>query len=614
MIEAEQIINKTIFSRGAQRLLILLTIGIILSLFIVLSANVSAEASVCCEKTIYGAYCQNVPAAQCLNSSQQVPTSCEATSFCKMGCCYDSDEGLCLENTPKEVCEVKGGSWSDDKKCNTPQCKLGCCVLGTQAAYVGLVRCKRLSAFYGLTTDFRTSITNEDACIALAQATDEGACVYEKDYDLTCKFTTRQGCQELSKGGLTNVSIKFYKDYLCSNPDLNVPCGMSEKTTCIKGKDEVYFVDTCGNPANIYDATKTKDVEYWKKIIPKSQSCGAGKANDNSKTCGNCDYFQGSMCREAKLGDANPTYGDNICRNLDCKKTSLGKTMKHGESWCAYDSKTGNGTDVVGSQHFRHICLFGEELVEPCADYRQEVCIQDKITTTQDGGTYAFSQAGCIVNRWQDCLQQEEEDDCLNTDKRDCFWLPDITLPATSQEDAQPTSVQPSNFNPVLGSPITGNSILGLGGDDSSASAITATKMRKEKGACLPNNPPGLKFWESDGEATAVCGQVSQTIAVTYEKKGIMGGSYECSENCHALTEDYAKELNGVCATLGDCGIKVNLVGEGKDGGFNWKIDGKKNNKIESLSKGIITSMKTLSKPIGFGSSSGAKGGIWGWG
>ena len=97
------------------------------------------EATVCCERTTAGALCQNVPTASCDASSRQVPTSCESTSYCSLGTCYDSNEGTCLDNTPQVVCQSNGGVWNAERPA---QCNLGCCVLGDQAAFVSLVRCK----------------------------------------------------------------------------------------------------------------------------------------------------------------------------------------------------------------------------------------------------------------------------------------------------------------------------------------------------------------------------------------------------------------------------------------------------------------------------------------
>ncbi|MDD5193635.1 MAG: hypothetical protein PHF67_03545, partial [Candidatus Nanoarchaeia archaeon] len=90
--------------------------------------------NVCCEKTKAGAWCQNAEEKDCDVNFQKTPTSCEATSFCKPGCCIDTQEGICMENTPQKVCENSEGTWADDEQCNVPQCNLGCCILGEQAS------------------------------------------------------------------------------------------------------------------------------------------------------------------------------------------------------------------------------------------------------------------------------------------------------------------------------------------------------------------------------------------------------------------------------------------------------------------------------------------------
>ena len=71
---------------------------------------------------------------------------------------------------------------------------------------------------------------------------------------------------------------------------------------------------------------------------------------------------------------------------------------KNGESWCEYEGKIGDGRDVVGSRHVKHICFMGEERIEPCADYRQEICVQSD-TTLENGKT--FSEAACRINNWR---------------------------------------------------------------------------------------------------------------------------------------------------------------------------------------------------------------------
>ncbi|MBX4212399.1 hypothetical protein KW787_03030 [Candidatus Pacearchaeota archaeon] len=495
-----------------------LRLGIFILAFGVLVSSASAlNATVCCEKTTTGLFCQNVPSDQCAPGSRQVPSSCESVSYCKPGVCYDSNEGTCSGNTPQLVCNNNKGVWSEQAPA---QCNLGCCLLGDQAAFVSLVRCKKLSAFLGLDTNYNTGIKDEVQCVLAVQNQDKGACVYDQDFEKTCKFTTRAEC---SAGVNGTGKGTFFKGKLCSAEELGTICGPTKKTLCIPGKDEVYFVDSCGNQANIYDASKVNDKDYWTNVKDKSESCSPNGANANSAACGNCNYLLGSVCRSADTKKA--TYGDYMCADLNCKNTQDGNSYKHGESWCVYNDQgtNGQGEDSVGSRFFKHICINGEEVLEQCADFRQEECIQDKIQTSQ--GT--FSQAACRVNRWQDCTAQISQLDCENTDRRDCYWKPDVKLSQFEQNET-----------------------------------IT--------GVCLPKNPPGLKFWEGQ-DAQTICAQGNSACIVTFEK-GLFGGE-KCSNNCDCLSEDWQKQRSDICLSLGDCGPNVNWIGQqGYKPGYNISI------------------------------------------
>lgn len=496
--------------------------------------------NVCCEKTIEGAWCQNNVEKNCDLGYRKTPTSCEATSFCKPGCCIDSYEGLCMKNTPQKVCDISEGTWVDDEMCDVPQCDLGCCILGDQASFVTLTRCKRLSAIYGLETNFKKDTKNEASCIMLAYSQEKGACVYELETQKTCKFTTRAECSNEDKKGNITSDSEFFPNYLCSADELATNCGPTTETICVPGKDEVYFKDSCGNPANIYDANRIypKDKSYWQKIVQKTEACGYtaknGKGNVNSKTCGNCDYLQGSMC-----GEGSATYGDYICKDLNCYNTKNGQSYKNGESWCEYQGETGNGMDLVGSRQFRHICIQGEEIVEPCADFRNEVCIEGKYSSSQGN----FLEAACRVNRWTDCLEQYDEEHCLNQDKRDCFWFEGFHYQNTKA--GLETNVSQEENKGIL----NGDSI------------------------CLPNNPPGLKFWE-DGEAKNICGLGNSLQIVEY--KANIFGTKTCTKNCDVLTSGWVTKINEVCKSLGDCGAYSNIAGVFTDDGIMLKSNGKK--------------------------------------
>jgi len=46
---------------------------------------VSAETSFCCEKINEGSWCQNAPESDCNPQFRKAPTSCESTSYCRLG-------------------------------------------------------------------------------------------------------------------------------------------------------------------------------------------------------------------------------------------------------------------------------------------------------------------------------------------------------------------------------------------------------------------------------------------------------------------------------------------------------------------------------------------------
>lgn len=448
----------------------------------------AVEVSYCCEKTTDGAWCQNAPEKECNSGFRKAPTSCEATSYCKLGCCYDSQEGTCDENTPQKVCETNNGIWGGSAACDIPQCNLGCCLIGDQASFVTQTRCKRLSSLYGLEISFRTDLGNELSCIASAMSDAKGACVFEKEYSTTCVFTTKRECAKMAG----NDSAKFHEDYLCSADELGTICGPTEKTTCVDGRDEVFFVDSCGNLANIYDASKIKDKTYWTKIYGKSESCSYGNSNANSKTCGNCDYYLGSTCKKTETSQRT-NYGNYICADLKCEFE--GRTYQHGETWCA-DSK-GVDKSLPGSKYFRMVCYNGEVSVEPCAEYRQETCIQDEVN--------GFKSAACRVNQWQDCSSQTEKKDCENEERRDCDWLSGLSK-------------------------------------------------------CVPKYSPGFDLrGDNSTNANSFCTLATTTCPVKYEKD--LFGKKKCVENCHCAGEGWQSNMQTMCNALGDCGESVNYLG-----------------------------------------------------
>jgi len=543
-------------------LVIALTLIILISIRFISSQG---ETSYCCEKTTYGAWCQNEPVEKCDTGFRKAPTSCEATAYCKKGTCYNSIDGVCLPNVPEKVCQDSDGIWKDTKPEDIPQCQLGCCLIGEQAAFVTQTKCKSLAGLYGLEISYRTDIQNEVECIMSASPDVKGACVIDNGLERTCKFLAKKECQALQTnnegaGGFfgfgnneSETEIEFHEGYLCTSETLTTNCAPTEKTTCVEGKDEVYFVDSCGNLANIYDAVKINDPAYWDKIVGYDKTCTLSYNQNgqptNSRVCGNCDYYSGSTCKSAGRSD-NPEYGNNICKYLGCEYDTDGngkidndEKYNHGETWCADSkgtsqivvnsledhtplSKTYEKTseNIPGSRYFRMVCYNNEVSIEPCADFRQEICMQSEVN--------GFSTAACKVNMWQDCVAQDNEDDCTNIDKRDCKWIKKVT-----------------NVK-----------ILGISGQIESEIS--------EK--CVPNYAPGFDFWQ-EGDAQGICALANAQCQVKYEKK--LGGSWECVDNCECLKGGVDWEGNKIefCQSLGDCGFKTNYLG---DDGYNTQFDG----------------------------------------
>jgi hypothetical protein len=496
-----------------------------------------ASASYCCERTTSGAYCQNVnEASQCAvgvnpitnEQYKSIPALCEATSYCKIGTCVNAAEGTCL-SSPKIICEANGGSWKPESADKIPQCKRGCCLIGSNAAFVTKITCNKFSDMYSVTTRFQEGITDELTCLANANPTDEGACVYAQEYSTTCKRTTREDCNAMTKNSSVS-NITFHSGYLCTAEDLGSVCSKPTSSTAQTRCDDngdVRFVDGCGNLANVYDSSKIGDFNYWEKITEPDTTQDDGDGNKNSATFGDCDYLSGSICGEKENSPVNA--GNYICKNLDCvnyqgEYYGGGDFPRHGESWCAV-----TGTqDAVGSTYFKMLCMNGEVTLDECDSGRDEICWQNESAYIQ-----GFSLANCRKNYWEDCTSQNKSEDCEDTNERDCKWI--------SYRDYSFTEDK------------------GLFPDE------------EVGGVCVPKYPPAF---ERDQNREVIggemCAAATSYCLVMYEKKGVFD-DFDCEENCYcdpddSSYDDFAKHINEICTSIGDCGVKTNYFE--KDGKY----------------------------------------------
>jgi len=571
-----------------KRILLITILGIFLFSFI--SLTYAVEVKYCCERLAEtGAWCVNAPESQCdvTSNYKNAPTSCESTKFCSLGTCILPDQGFCMENTAQRTCIASDGFWKSEAVEDIPQCQLGCCLMADQSAFVTQTRCKKLSSIYGLETSFRTDITSEVACIATSSPNVKGACVFEKEFENTCKFTTKRECQDMkdntpssvldsfSSQGDPILDVTFHENILCTDEELGTNCGFTEKTTCVEGRDEVFFLDSCGNIANIYDSEKSGnnyDPDYWSKVKSKDESCSVdGKGN---KKCGNCDYFAGSTCKKKDFGES-VDMGDFICKNLDCEDVN----RKHGETWCGQSDGTGvikiSGTSIVekdvnydkenipGSRYFRMLCYNNEVIVEPCADFRQEVCVESEFVA----GGESFAVAACRANRWEGCLNQDNSKDCLNTDRRDCNWINSGNLKEGLDEgDIEKLNEYVIDNNNI---DLDGRYRLASNGD------IIEGNGKYFQYICVPKYAPGFDFYSESTEAGEICSIADLSGTVTYRADWALDSPdkdlTDCENeigNCFLITPQWQTVKRNFCAALGDCGGKTNYIE--KEGFRSW--------------------------------------------
>lgn len=543
-------------------------IGIIFLISIFLAITISA--SYCCEKTKEGAWCQQIENPDDCATSNNVPTSCEQTSYCKTGTCIDSEEGICMPSS-QSACTDEGGYWEDKLKDQVLQCQLGCCLYGEQTSFVTQTRCKKISSDYGVETTFQANIQNEMQCLASATPSVKGACVYEEEFQKKCKLRTKKECQNMKA---SKPSAEFHEGYLCSAEALGTICGKKGGTKC--GDDgRVYFLDTCKEFANVYWKEKLDDENYWTYIQePDITECN-GETAKGSATCGNCIYMLGSACAPKKVGES-VDYGNYICRDLDCKDYTGTEFEdrdpdypQHQETWCADSRGAGyiyairneemdiigmeGGDDFTkynlpGSRYFRLMCYNGEVTVETCDDPRQEICVESEIEGT--------SNAVCKKNRWEDCVFQNTSEDCYDIENRDCKWIAKgyyFTDAGLRKIDTgTPQGVCAPRYQP-------GEDFCGL----ASATCVETyeVKLLEEYGNDIVLGKKKLK--------EILKKELNERTKDDWEflRKNCAGGKRERAgeEHCNCIKtgegiSQWEKDVNFICSNLGDCGNKINYI------------------------------------------------------
>ncbi|MEK6829195.1 MAG: hypothetical protein AABY15_03635 [Nanoarchaeota archaeon] len=555
-----------------------LAVLIVVFLFVVnISGQETGQSTIyCAEKTLTGASCQNVPLEEVNTGTNPLTdqpykydrTSCESTSYCKIGTCVNTKNGECLPS-PQATCNpAEGGNFYDKESADITACQVGCCILGDGASLVERAKCTFQGKDYNVKPLFKDTVKDEISCAALASPETKGACIFETEEGKDCKHLTKAECPDPQEN--------FHEGFLCSAEELGTICTRTQRTQCVSGKKEVYFVDLCGNIANVYNAKKINDIAYW-SYVPGVQGVevdfGDGKGNINSRTNGACNYLEGSTCAS---GDAQ--YGNYVCKDLRCPASdplSGGKLRQQGEAWCSEPIEKFENAKP-GQISYLSYCYNGEIQYEPCDYYRNELCLGNQTT----------GAAQCVMNNWIDCTSQNNEEDCLNDDLRDCKIL-------EGTAGAVQTSYAASTGNKKT-FPVNGGT-----------------------GSCVPKYTPGFKFWDTKGTITEVATEEAQTplslcgfsnvICYVHYTEGfayVSGFSQDdtnqecidacknaegwndeqCTRECTPIcfeselsdkdskadiNADWAQNWQNMCLSLGDCGVVENYL---KKEGYNkWR-------------------------------------------
>ncbi len=527
-------------------------LGILISLLSIRQiGSVSAAATdVCCLETNGGAKCQDVPWNYGECSSGLSHSVCEQTSDCRQICCIDEEEGLCTTNSPMHECTSNGGIWDSDKSCNVDACIGGCCILGGSSDWVTERRCQLLSAQKGFRGTNFTQHVSQAQCLRMRENQKTGACVLDGGM---CRFGTEADCVEMAG--------RFEEDELCSSPSLNTTCLKQYSVGCVEGKDEIYWLDSCGNMENIYSSNKE---DSWNdgNVLTKSESCNTNSANINSATCGNCNFMLGSKCQASSLGK-KVEDGNFICADVNCVDEK-GVKRKNGESWCVYDGTVMGGlnenrsvwaTDIVGSRHWRRMCVDGVVKNEPCADFRQQVCGKIEIAGKEanESDTIESSESvGCVQNRWRECVEVTNE----------------IYSGQTGDFKAQKTLFQ--EWDEAKSAEYKKKC------EDIGQCIFYEMKLSKTPivPVCMPMFSGGLDFYNNVENSTStaedVCNIVTSIPYIgTCTKVTLTGDCSGCVSGCDCGTEKWLEEVNAIANAFGDCGAYVNIGGEVTDFGYS---------------------------------------------
>ncbi len=575
-----------------------------------------------CQTSLNGTACQEYSSTVCNSvcTTPCFPGIRSDFSACNLGTCYDSDFGTCSSGTPQFLCQQSGGQWSAQQPA---ECNRECCLINPnsnggagQAQFTTQQQCNYLGQTLGSPVSF-VPVNGEVECLLKASSQSRGACVLEFLPELqkyNCETTTQSDC--ISSGG------DFYEGQLCTNPSLNTKCELTQNTNCFEDLDGVYYIDSCGNRANIYDSSKLNDVSYWSNIVSESNSClvgATGTSITNQASCGNCNYLLGSVCGQ-ETSSQNANYGNYICRDLSCVD-EWGNARQNGESWCAFDGKIGLDKSPTAPQTSVNPIFSGLPIQQG-----QTWCISNGVATIYTAPSISNPNITITtqpVNIPQNAFTQDticSNDTTISTinsrgtnDERSvdlpgsrhyrkvCFDGEVRTEPcAEGRGEICAQSVQSNNGYTTASCRLnTWQQCFAANDNPESLNKceenpdcfLKHVEVDSFKfDVCAPQYPPGLySADDNSNDDETICSYASQTC--TYiEKKSLTG--WKCILNCGCKDKKFTENMNNLCSSLGDCGGKINLNGEFSGEGYSVR------GRAPRLGASYISGMQSYKTPV----------------
>jgi len=541
-------------------------------------ADDQQEKRVCCQKAVIDGetrYCQYTEKRNCDANSGVFDNRCEDVSVCRPVCCNVNNLGYlasggqgCFKSVSMNSCVNElHGQVIPDAQCNVPECKKGCCTVGSQCTLTTSDNCQNLTSSYSnLELKYNPDVSDEIGCLSSCRSQNRGCCITKGESGISAS-----SCRMITFGECNSANGQFYEGTSCVDLPADVrdcdKCKYSndeKKLGCVPDIDsgeDVYEYDKCGNPvkvASLGSDGRNGDCDYSKGNICREQN---GSAFCRNLNCNSDEIWDNPFvdengdCCISRNKDGicvNMKGSDDVCWTNDKEFHGDNKFRVNGESWCEYDADAGPSRDLPGTRHYVHSCYEGEEIVQECKDYREEYCVQFI------GGE--IDQASCVKNKAakESCASCDNDQRCCETKfSGSCVWVPEN--PINNQRvvsDARKIYENKCKFDKEHDN----NTVC------SAPPEVPNVTSSGTNGKCVPLVPPGTKDREDFCKAAS---KSFDTLWVTYG----WGSDYHCAGGCGTYMKKFGYNYNNYCRALGDCGADFNLAGEWSDQGFARKCD-----------------------------------------